>query len=280
MPKKYNYFARSFDKYRNICKPEKQYENIISSAKGKTGELYLYGVIVEDKWFEEDITPNDIIKHVKDMGEIEQLDIFVNGPGGSIFAAHTIYSFFNRQEFNITFHIDGVAASAFSYLVQSGNEVKIAENGMFMIHDGWTFAIGNSKELRKIADDMDKINESVVTALISRGKADKEKIEKLMDEETWLTAEESVELGLADSVIKNQKVDVEKKENLTIINGVPFDASNYENFPELKDEKKKKPIFTLDEPKPGPEPENNYKKELYLYENIIEQKTLNEMEVY
>jgi len=238
----------------------------IKKGEDNTGEIYMYGVIEDEKWFDSDITPTEFIKDLKDLGAVDLLNLYVNSPGGNVFAAHAINSILGRFEPKIVAHVDGVAASAMGYLIQAADEIKIGSNGMFMLHNAMTFAFGNSKDLRKISDDMDKINESIINAFLARGKITEEKIIEMMDAETWLTGPEAVEIGLADTLIENKKLEVEDKETSTIINGVNFEEkkNKFKNFPKKKliEDNTTKPKFSLDEPE-----EQKINMENYLYRN-------------
>ena len=108
---------------------------------------------------------------------------------------------------HINVYVDGLAASIASVIAMSGDAIFMPSNSMMMIHNPWTMAVGNANELRKQADDLDQITKaSVQTYLAKAGdKLDKETLTQLMDNETWLTAQEAVDYGLADEVMEANK---------------------------------------------------------------------------
>lgn len=139
-----------------------------------------------------------------------KLTVHINSNGGSTFQGVAIHNMLKASGKEITVSIEGVAASAASFIAMAGHKIQMGTASMLMIHNCWTFAYGNAKELRKIADDMDKIMVGQKEVMLKRsgGKITAEQIDQLMDEETYLTAEECMKYGWCDEI-----VDAEKPEN-------------------------------------------------------------------
>ncbi|MGS6483887.1 head maturation protease, ClpP-related [Enterococcus faecium] len=139
---------------------------------------------------------------MKELGEVSQINLHINSPGGSVFEGIAIGNMLRQHKARVVAHVDALAASIASVIVASCDEVIMPENSMLMIHNPWTISMGNAKELRKQADDLDKIAESsVVTYLAKAGeKLTEEKIKQIMDEETWMSAQEAYNYGLCDVV--------------------------------------------------------------------------------
>lgn len=118
---------------------------------------------------------------MKELGEVSQINLHINSPGGSVFEGIAIGNMLRQHKARVVAHVDALAASIASVIVASCDEVVMPENSMLMIHNPWTFSMGNAKELRKQADDLDKIAESsVVTYLAKAGeKLTEEKSNKL-----------------------------------------------------------------------------------------------------
>lgn len=132
----------------------------------------------------------------------EPVVVRVNSPGGDVFEGQAIYNALRRHGAKITIEIDALAASAASFIAMAGDEVRIAENAMMMIHNAWTFTAGDKARHLAVVDLLDKIDGTIVDTYLARSgdKATREDLVAKMDAETWLTAKEAVALGLADSI--------------------------------------------------------------------------------
>lgn len=172
------------------------------SANQNEADVFIFGEIVSFKWDDTDTTAASFQKDLKELGEVSQINLHINSPGGSVFEGITIGNMLRQHKARVVAHVDALAASIASVIVASCDEVIMPENSMLMIHNPWTISMGNAKELRKQADDLDKIAESsVVTYLAKAGeKLTEEKIKQIMDEETWMSAQEAYNYGLCDVV--------------------------------------------------------------------------------
>ena len=177
----------------------------IQNKSEKVGELSIYGDIADFTYFGDEVIPKEFEKDLNRLGDINTLNIAVNSRGGSIFAAQTIYSILQRHKAKKTVYVDGVAASAAVRIVMAGDTVKITNGAMFMIHNPWTITGGEAKDFRKMADTLDKIRESIIDGYMEKTALTKDELEKMMDEETWMTAKEAVEFGFADEVVGKEK---------------------------------------------------------------------------
>jgi ATP-dependent Clp protease, protease subunit len=126
------------------------------------------------------------------------LDVRLNSPGGSVFDAVAIYNALQRHEGLVTVWIDGIAASAASYVAMAGDEVVMPENAFLMIHDPSGMVLGTAADMRATADALDKIAGSLVRGYAAKSGRSDEEIVALMAKETWLDAAEAVEFGFAD----------------------------------------------------------------------------------
>lgn len=172
------------------------------SANQNEADVFIFGEIVSFKWDDTDTTAASFQKDLKELGEVSQINLHINSPGGSVFEGIAIGNMLRQHKARVVAHVDALAASIASVIVASCDEVIMPENSMLMIHNPWTISMGNAKELRKQADDLDKIAESsVVTYLAKAGaKLTEEKIKQIMDEETWMSAQEAYSYGLCDVV--------------------------------------------------------------------------------
>lgn len=180
-----------------------------------TTELYIYGDIrrvgmferVIAKDFDEEvdatsaITFKDALKEVK----TDTLLVRINSGGGSVAEALAIYSQLQDFEGKIITKVDGIAASAASVIFMAGEERIVPNSGLLMIHNAWTYAEGNANELRKMADDLDKITQPSIDIYVEKTGQNEETIKALMDNETWITSKEALELGFATETVKEDK---------------------------------------------------------------------------
>lgn len=196
-------------------------------------ELFLYGDISDSTWFGDEVTPKNFKAELDAMGDIEQLDIYINSGGGDVFAGESIYNMLARHKAHKTVHIDGLAASIASIIAMAGDEIVMPENAMLMIHEAWTVAGGNKRELRKMADTLERIDSTLCGVYVARTGKDAEEIANMMESETWMTAADAVELGFADKVLENKKIAASVSGKNIIMNGQQFDMARYMNAPEI-----------------------------------------------
>ncbi len=171
-----------------------------------TGELILYGEISEYTWWGDEITPKQFKEDLDALGDIDILNVFVNSPGGDVFAGQAIHSMLKRHKATVNVFIDGLAASIASVIAMAGDTITMPRNAMMMVHKAWTWGSGNANDFRKLADDLDKIEESLIAAYLSKVSIDQDKLVGLMDAETWLTAEECLEYGFCDEIEEAKQI--------------------------------------------------------------------------
>ncbi len=171
----------------------------------ETGEriLRLSGPIDEDDFWGDTVTP----KTFRDELESDEGDItvWVNSPGGSVVAASEIYTMLCDYKGKVTVKIDAIAASAASVVCMAGDLVQISPTGMYMIHDPMTIAMGNTEDMQKAITALNEVKESIINAYVRKTGLSRNKISKLMSDETWLNARKAVELGFADEILFTNK---------------------------------------------------------------------------
>lgn len=174
------------------------------NRKGR-GEIYLYGIIGSD-WFGDGITAKQFARDLKALGDVSAIDLRINSDGGSVVHAEAIYTHLVEHKANVTTHIDGIAASAASYIAMAGDEILIADGGYVMIHEARAIEYGTADAFRRMADLLDKTNDRIVAKYVSRTKNDEKQLRAWMAEEKWFVGPEAVEHGFADKVVENLKV--------------------------------------------------------------------------
>jgi len=167
-------------------------------------ELFIYDEIGPDYWGL--VSAKTILSELEPIDDASEIVVRINSPGGDVNEALAIYNALNRRAGRTIVEIDALAASAASYIAMAGDEIRIAENAMMMIHNAWTIALGDADELRKIADTLDKYTGTIAKAYAARSGLTVDDVTELMSDETWFTAEEAVGSGFADSVGQPLKV--------------------------------------------------------------------------
>lgn len=188
----------------------------------KTAELTLYGEISDYSWWGDEVTPKEFKEDLDALGDIDVLNVYINSPGGDVFAGQAIYSMLKRHKAKINVYIDGLAASIASLIAMAGDKVIMPANAMMMIHNPWTWGMGNSNDFRKLADDLDKIRDSMIVAYEKKSALMINEIIEIMDAETWLSAQDCLDYGLADEIEETKEVaaSVDKK-YLAIYQNIP-----------------------------------------------------------
>lgn len=168
----------------------------IKAQADQPAEIAIYGEI--GCW---DMPVSLFIEQVKAMGAVQQINLSINSPGGSIFDAITMFNYLRRTGAEIVVRIDGLAASAASLLAMAGDKIIMPKNAMMMIHNPWSFAMGNADELREQADILDRVGKALVSTYTGRTGLPEETISELLATDTWMTADEALEKGFATEVI-------------------------------------------------------------------------------
>ena len=160
-----------------------------------TPELFIYDDI--DDWW--GVSAQSIVDQIRDL-DATDIDVRINCRGGMVFEGIAIYNALRLHKANIHIKVDGLAASIASVIAMAGDTVTMAENSMLMIHNPYGWASGDAEAMRKTADVMDKIADSIAVSYTARTGKTIEEMKALMDEETWYTAAEALESGLVDQV--------------------------------------------------------------------------------
>ena len=166
---------------------------------GEERTLYLDGAIAEETWWGDEITP----KMFKDdlLAGSGNITVWINSPGGDVFAAAQIYNMLMDYTGQVTVKIDGIAASAASVIAMAGGDVYMSPVSMMMIHNPATIAIGDSEEMIRAKALLDEVKESIINAYELKTGLSRTKLAHLMDAETWMNAHKALELGFADNIL-------------------------------------------------------------------------------
>ena len=162
--------------------------------------LILNGTIAEESWFDDDVTPALFKSELESGGG--NVTVWINSPGGDCFAAAQIYNMLTSYKGHVTVKIDGLAASAASVIAMAGDSVLVSPVSMIMIHNPATMAMGDRGDMQKAIEMLDSVKDSIINAYVAKTGLSRNKLSKLMDDETWMDANKAVELRFADDIMK------------------------------------------------------------------------------
>lgn len=176
------------------------------SAANGSAEILIYDEIGKSFWNDDALSASDFDRALRDLGEVSEITLRVNSPGGDAFDGSAIYNMLANHPATITARVDGIAASAASLVVMAANEIVMPQNTFMLIHEPSGFAFGMADDMRALASDLDRITASFAETYAARSEQPIDDVKKLLKEDRLLSAEEAVELGYADRVIENVKV--------------------------------------------------------------------------
>lgn len=189
----------------------------IKALGSSSVEILIYDDI-GDGWMG-GISANEFAKELAGFGKVTDINVRINSAGGSVFDGVAMYNTLLKHPANVVVDIDGLAASIASIVAMAGDEINMADNALMMIHAPWTVAGGNADALRDQADLLDKISDTLVSTYVKRTGLDSDKVESLVEAETWMTASEAKELGFIDNVTGELKM------------AAYYDLSKFKNAP-------------------------------------------------
>lgn len=200
----FQYASKVHGPHLKHCKRDTAEWLTVKNLSDTEGEICIFGDIVPVKWFEEDVTATDVYRQLAALNA-ETLTVRINSPGGSVFDGVAIYNLLRDFPGTVNVRIEGAALSIAGVIAMAGDTIEIAEGASFMMHKVWTWTAGNSDELRGEADILDTLESGIVSIFATRTGMERADIQAMVDADTWLTAEEAVEKGFADSVAKGKK---------------------------------------------------------------------------
>lgn len=213
---------------------EKWY-NIQNKASGIT-DVYIF-----DEIGTYGVTAQAFINDIKDLKDTP-INLRINSLGGDVFDGMAMYNVIKRREAKTTVYIEGIAASIATIIALGADEVVMAENSLFMIHNAWGGTMGEAKDMRKTAETLDKISSELTDIYRKKTGLSNDVLAEMMDAETWLNADEAYELGFVDTISDSIKVaakyDISKFKNITqeeIQNKLSININNKKMTNELKE---------------------------------------------
>jgi ATP-dependent Clp endopeptidase proteolytic subunit ClpP len=237
----------------------------IQNKAGNSADIYIF-----DEIGTYGVTAQDFISEIKGLKDMP-INLRINSLGGDVFDGMAMYNVIKRRESKTTVYIEGIAASIATIIALGADEVVMAENSLFMIHNAWGGASGEAKDMRKTAETLEKITSELTDIYVKKTGLSYDAVAQMMDEETWLNAEEAYKLRFIDTISDSIKVaakyDVSKFKNITqeeIKNKLSININNKKMTNELKEwfNSKVEEIVT------------SVKGEVKVSEDVVEQTTI------
>ena len=178
-------------------------------AKADEVEIYIYDAIVSDEepaYWRGGVSAEALVPQIRDI-KGGTIHLRINSPGGDVFAAQAICQAIRDTGAKVIAHIDGYAASAATVIATAADEVEISDGGFYMIHNAWTWAMGNANDMTSTAGLLSKIDASLAGQYAKKSGMSVENLRAAMDAETWYTADEAVAAGLVDRIAAGKKVE-------------------------------------------------------------------------
>ncbi|EFU80525.1 head maturation protease, ClpP-related [Mobiluncus curtisii] len=228
------------------------------NSDGGERVLRINGVIAEESWLDDDITPTLFASELN--AGSGPVTIWLNSPGGDVVAAARIYNMLLDYPGKVTVNIDGIAASAASVIAMAASTVAMSPVSMLMIHNPATLAMGDKTELSRALDMLESVKDSIINAYQLKTGLSRAKLSKLMDAETWMDARAAIDLGFADELLNGNRA-------LTLGEEEPDDElEDHDDSGDGEDENESK------QPKPPFPPKKNERNGVVFSRKVTEQR--------
>lgn len=212
---------------------QENFWKVIKSVAGEA-ELLIYDVIASTSYFGDEVTPKFVNDMLNEIGEVSNLKVRINSPGGDVFAGVAIYSMLKRHPATVTAYIEGLAASISTVIPLAADKVVMAKGSMWMIHRPMSSLwMARAERLRKEADLLDKVEGEMTDIYAEKTGMSTKELAPLLDAETWYTADEAKSAGFIDEVEHERSMAACMRGNVAVINGVEVDWSKFSNPPKL-----------------------------------------------
>lgn len=191
--------------------------NKIKQLSENTADLYLYGDIYDSWWDDESNSASNLKDKLEELGNVSEINLHINSLGGDVVEGIAMFNLLKQHPAKINVYIDGFACSIASVVAMAGDTVYMPKNTYMMIHNCWTWAQGNSKDLRKTAEDLDKIMEGSIESYLAKINISREELIELLNAETYLTAQECYDYGFADVLLPISNKAIEESATASIM---------------------------------------------------------------
>ena len=171
-------------------------------TSGKEADIYIFGDITSWEWFESDVSSYTLSKELNELdAEVKTINVHINSYGGEVAEGLAIYNMLRNHNAKVVTYCDGFACSIASVIFMAGDERIMNNASLLMIHNAWMYTVGNAEQLRKDADDLEKITQASIEAYKSHISITEDELKELLDNETWLSPADALEKGFATSIV-------------------------------------------------------------------------------
>lgn len=184
---------------------------------GNVATINIYGDITSFPIFSSDVSSSNLSRQLEELTDVTEINVYINSYGGEVAEGLAIYNALKRHKAKVNTYCDGFACSIASVIFMAGEERVMGESSLLMIHNAWSCACGNADDMRKLAEDLDKITQASVIAYKSHSTLSEEEIKNLLDNETWLLPEEALEYGFATGIEKTETENTSQNARMSLL---------------------------------------------------------------
>jgi len=177
-----------------------------ANAEGNAAEITIYDEIGASLWGEETVSAKQFLADLDALGDISNITLRINSPGGDVFDGVAIHNALKSHKANVIARVDGIAASIASYIAMAADKIVMPANAFLLLHNASGFSMGTADDMRGVADDLDRIDKSIIATYAARSGQNTAKVRALLKEDRLMDATEAKQLGYADEVVKEVKL--------------------------------------------------------------------------
>lgn len=212
------------------------------------GIINIYGDITSDLYFDSDMSAQRMSEKLEALGDVDEIVVNINSMGGSVAEGLSIYNQLKQHSAKITTVCNGFACSIASIIFLAGDERVMCNNSLLMVHNAWTMAMGNSKDLKKVSEELEIITQQSVNIYSEVTGLDEKVIKEMLDNETWIESNDALEMGFATVVYKDRDEAVSQSVKRTLIDRIKEKTEIQEHKEDNKEDKDVK-VKQLDDDK-------------------------------
>ena len=178
-----------------------------ATEKGDTAEITIYDAIGASFWDEKAVSAKQFVDDLNGLGDgVDSITLRINSPGGDVFDGVAIHNALKNHKAKVTARVDGIAASIASYIAMAADKIVMPANSFLLLHNASGFSFGNADDMRSVAEDLDRIDKSIIATYATRSGQTASKVKALLKEDRLMDASEAKQLGYADEVVKEVKI--------------------------------------------------------------------------
>lgn len=200
-------------------------------------DIYIFGDIVTERWFAEETSGSSLVDELKQLGEVDRINVHIDSYGGSVSEGWAIYNALKQHPAKVVTYADGFVASAALYPFLAGDERHASTLSAFYLHEVMSWGEGYAEDLRKAADEAETMTDIGIGVFVERTDMDAETVKSLMEAETWLTPAQALEYGIATSVDADKREKTQQSARRQMLRQF-FAAERPAAEPEMKTEEK------------------------------------------